>query len=43
VKNLVGPFAIRTMGKEGDRTGIEPGLFVPMVIKDMQFVELKLQ
>ena len=43
VKNLVGPFAIRTMGKEGDRTGIEPGLFVPMVIKDMQFTELKLQ
>ena len=33
VKDLVGPFAIRTMGKEGDRTGIQPGLFVPMVIK----------
>jgi branched-chain amino acid transport system substrate-binding protein len=43
VKNLVGPLAIRTMGKEGDRTGIQPGLFVPMVIKDMQFAELKLQ
>ncbi len=32
VKDLVGPFAIRTMGKEGDPTGIQPGLFVPMVI-----------
>ena len=43
VKDLVGPFAIRTMGKAGDLTGIQPGLFVPMVIKDMQFAELKLQ
>ena len=43
VKDLVGPFAIRTMGEEGDQTGIQPGLFVPMVIEDMQFAELKLQ
>jgi branched-chain amino acid transport system substrate-binding protein len=43
VKDLVGPFAIRTMGKAGDLTGIQPGLFVPMVINEMQFTELKLQ
>ena len=43
MKDLVGPFSIRTMGKEGDLTGIQSGLFVPMVIKDMQFAELKLQ
>jgi branched-chain amino acid transport system substrate-binding protein len=43
VKDLVGPFAIRTMGKPGDNSGAQPGLFTPMVIENMQFVELKLQ
>lgn len=43
VKDLVGPFSIRTMGAPGDNSGAQPGLFTPMVIDNMQFVELKLK
>jgi branched-chain amino acid transport system substrate-binding protein len=43
VRNLVGPFSIRTLGAPGDNSGAQPGVFTPMVIDNMKFVELKLK
>jgi branched-chain amino acid transport system substrate-binding protein len=43
VKNLIGPYAVRTMGAPGDNSGAQVGLFTPMIIESMTFAELKLQ
>ncbi len=40
VDGLVGPFSVRTLGAPGDNSGAQQ-TFTPMVIENMQFVELK--
>ena len=40
VNGLVGPFSVRTLGAPGDNSGAQQ-TFTPMIIENMQFVELK--